>query len=519
MKSVAGALAHAAQPSRAVDVVTDVRRLSVRATDGSALRRAAAAVEREWLLVVLGLFVVAGNVLACRWWLSSDGWFSVLYGREIVHHGLPHHDTLTLLGAGRDWVDQQWLAHVALYGLMALGGPKLTTVATAFLFSLAFLLTVLLARRRGARAGAVVAIAIPAWLYASTFVQAEVFSRLFFLGLLALLAAESRRRTRRVWLVLPLLALWANVHGAVVLGAGLVALLGAIELWQVRAGRSPGRAAAWRALALLVTPWACLVATPYGLSGLQYYRATIFSSSFHTYVGPWMPPIPFSIVGGPFFVLALLAAGIVARSHSRLTAFELGTLALTLLAAVETRRSIAWFAMACVLFLPAALRRDDERHARASHVRLHLAAVAAAAVLALAASVQAAAQPQSYFTPGFSDRAAAFVGRYAKAHPQARIWVNDPLGDWLVYRQPELWGRIGYDARWENLTPKQVEVLHTFLYRGGPSWKAQLRGYDLLVLSRNEYAWIRRPLERDPAFRTVYRDADSVVRERAGLTR
>ena len=95
-------------------------------------------------------------------------------------------------------------------------------------------------------------------------------------------------------------------------------------------------------------------------------------------------------------------------------------------------------------------------------------------------------------------------------------FLYDPLGDWLVYRQPSLWGRIGYDARWENLTPRQVEVLHTFLYRLGPDWKRQLLGYDLLLLSRSEYAWIRRPLERDPSFRTVYRDSDAVIRERVG---
>ena len=499
-----------------MDAVTSVRELTVHAPEGARLQRAASLLEREWLLVFFSAFLVAGNALACRWWLSSDGWFSILYGREILHHGFPHHDTLTLLGAGHVWVDQQWLGHVALYGLMALGGPKLTTLTTALLFAAAFLSAIFLARRRGASIPAVIVVALPASLYAATFVQAEVFSRLFFLAVLTLLAAESRHRTRRVWLVLPLLALWANVHGAVVFGAGLVALLGAIELWQHRAGTNRGRAAMIRAFLLLVTPWASLVATPYGISGLQYYRVTIFSSSFHTYVGPWMPPIPFSIVGGPFFVLALLAAGIVARSHRRLTAFELATLGLTVLAAVETRRSIPWFAVASLLFLPAALQREDERRPQRGGAGLPLAATAFAGVLAFAALVQAAVRPQSYFTPGFSDRAATFVATYAQKHPRAKIWANDPLGDWLVYRQPSLWGRIGYDARWENLTARQVKVLHTFLYRLGPDWKRQLRGYDLLLLSRSEYAWIRRPLERDPSFRTVYRDSDAVIRERVG---
>jgi hypothetical protein len=499
-----------------VEAVTHRRGVEL-APGWAAVRRAARLVEREWLLVLFAAFLVGANAGASRGWFGSDGWFSILYGREIVEHGLPHRDTLTVLGAGHPWTDQQWLAHVALYGLMALGGPKLTALATAFVFSAAFLCAVLLARRRGASTPALLLVALPAWLYASTFVQAEVFSRGFFVAVLAILVAESRARTNRVWLTLPLLAVWANFHGAVVLGAALVALLGAVELWQHCCGTNPGRRALARSSLLLVAPWACLLATPYGVSGLHYYRATIFNATFHTYVGPWMPPVPFSLIGAPFFVLALIAAGIVARASRRLTLFEVATVAVTLAAAVESRRSIPWFAVACVVVLPAALQREDERPApRGGRARLHLAAATLAAALAVGVTLHAAVQPQSYFTREFSDRAAAFVARYAEAHPRARIWANDPLGDWVVYEEPSLWGRIGFDARWETLTSRQVAVLHSFLYRESPDWKSQLNGYDLLLLSRHQYPWLRGPLGHDRAFRTVYMDRDAVVRERIG---
>jgi hypothetical protein len=488
-----------------VDAVTRVRELEIGPRQAALPRRAVELLEREWLLVLLGATVVATNAVACRWWLSSDGWYSIVYGREIVRHGLPHHDTLTLLGSGRAWLDQQWLAHVALYAVAALGGPKLACLVTSFLFSAAFLAAVVHSRRRGASLFALLVVAVPAWLYATAVVQAEVFSRVFFLLLLVLLGAESRRRTHRVWLVFPLLCLWANVHGAVVLGAGLVGLLGLIEL---------GRRRTLRGFALVVAPWPCLLATPYGLSTVDYYRVTIFSSSFHQYLGPWMPPVPFSIAGGPFFVLTLIATAIVARGHMRLTAFELAALGVTLLAALEARRSIAWFAVACVLFLPAALQRELVPRPLRVRARLPFAVAAVASAFALAAVAQAAIAPQSSYMPIYDTRAADFAASFARVHPAARIWANDPLGDWLVYQEPQLWGRIAYDARWEQLTPRQLVALHTFLYRLGPDWKSPLRGYSLVLLNRWHYKWLLGPLERDRRFRVVYRDESTVALER-----
>jgi hypothetical protein len=48
--------------------------------------------------------------------------------------------------------------------------------------------------------------------------RVQLFSLLLFPILVALLRAESRRPSRRIWLLVPLLALWANLHGTVLLG-------------------------------------------------------------------------------------------------------------------------------------------------------------------------------------------------------------------------------------------------------------------------------------------------------------
>ena len=48
--------------------------------------------------------------------------------------------------------------------------------------------------------------------------RVQMFSLLLFPVLVAVLRAEARRPSRRIWLIVPLLALWANLHGTVILG-------------------------------------------------------------------------------------------------------------------------------------------------------------------------------------------------------------------------------------------------------------------------------------------------------------
>src|SRR5437899_1736090 len=94
--------------------------------------------------------------------LSTDGWLALVGGRLVAQHGLPHHDTLTILGHDRTWVDQQWLGQLAIYGLEALGGLRLVLAANLMLVVGAFAAAVAYARRRGGRSSTVAVVALVA---------------------------------------------------------------------------------------------------------------------------------------------------------------------------------------------------------------------------------------------------------------------------------------------------------------------------------------------------------------------
>ena len=163
----------------------------------------------------------------------GDTWLTLMAGREVVEHGLPSTETITILGQGATWTDQQWLAQVVFYGAHGLAGMRAVVLLDVLLVLLALAFATGAARTSGASSrstfliGLLAVIAGP-WGWT---IRAQSAALPLFAGALWLLVDAYRNGVRRrTLLVLPLLVLWANLHGSVVLGAGLTVLLGLVEL-------------------------------------------------------------------------------------------------------------------------------------------------------------------------------------------------------------------------------------------------------------------------------------------------
>src|SRR5436305_2642271 len=178
---------------------------------------------------------------------------AIVSGRWILQHGLPTRDALTVFAHGHRWIDEQWLAQLALYGLWRLGGVKLALFVHALLVTGALAGAALYARTHGATARSVTWVAIPvliAYYPVASVMRPQSFAFPLFTAVLWLVLDDARKPSRRVFLTLPLLVLWTNLHGSAVLGAMLVSLDGLVGMVQQR--RPSGRG-----LALLFAPWAC----------------------------------------------------------------------------------------------------------------------------------------------------------------------------------------------------------------------------------------------------------------------
>jgi hypothetical protein len=480
-----------------------------------ALGRLRGLIEENALLSVVLMACVAMQAWWARGLVASDGWYTLLSGRTILHSGLPHHDNLMLLTAGQRWVDQQWLAHVVLYGIWSAGGWPLAALTIAALYLTALAIAAVTARRFGASDRSVAVVLVVCFVagVTNTVFRAQVPAYPLFALVLVLLLADARRASRRVYLVLPVLVLWANVHGSVVIGAALVALRGLTIVAEELLARRPRGAWIGRAAVLAAAPWACLLASPYGLALPRYYESVLNNPTLSNSVTEWAAA---SFKNDPtYFVLLLPTLWLGGRSRGALTLFARLALALCALLGLLAVRNGVWFALAGAAILPATV---DAAWPPAASVRRHslnLALVSVGAIGALVGVITILVHERPWFERFYPQRAEQVVAAAARADPKLRVFADDRYSDWLVLEDPALKGRVAYDIRFEILTKSQLESIVRFAEVQGEDWQRVTRGYGLLLLEPHAEADAIKFFRREPGTKVLYRDSNAIVLRRA----
>jgi hypothetical protein len=442
--------------------------------------------ERQALFMV-GLAAVAGVILTkAPSHINQDGWLALVDGRYVAQHGIPHADTLGVLTHGTHWIDQQWLSQLAIYGLHQLGGLGLYSIVYVALTAGGLGMAIAGARRLGGSDAHVTwVLPLAAFVYfAGSFqIRTQGFAYPLFVGTLWLLASEFRaRHGGRVYLVFPLLILWGNLHGSASLGAGLAALYGVSLFAQdLRAGR-PWRARG-RGLVFILGAPLCLLITPYGISGLTYYRETLLNPAFKSLVTEWQPVTSISILAVPFFVVAFATVWALAYSRGRARLFEVLTLLVLIAAAISAVRNVTWFALAVVMLLPSTLSEIlPTRRPAPRHRRLNLTLGGASAIFLFASVVAVASKPGPWFESGYDARALGRVEAMAHRQPSVQIYADGRFADWLLWRDPALAGHVAYDSRLELLTATQLRGLAGLAEIRPPHAPDLLAGYGGLVI-------------------------------------
>jgi hypothetical protein len=477
------------------------------------------------VLLGVGLVAVAAVLLIfLPHAFNVDSWLALVTGREVWQSGLPHHETLTALAQGTPWVDQQWLSQLLTYGAYLAGGLGLLGVVNVALIVGAVAWCAIGARRLGAAPRSVLLV-LPLCAVIVAFFS-EVRTQEFVLPLFAatvyLLASDSRTPSRRAYWCLPLLVLWANLHGTAVLGAALVALRGLTLAWERRAELLSSAGAWVRPLVLLVAAPATLLLTPYGLSTISYYRGMLLGGPLRQMVTEWLPITSEPVMAVVLLVLAGGGLWAFGRYPGRTTLWERLALVALAAASIEVMRNALFFALLALLVLPLALpasgarRQPMELTARLRRARLNLglAGLSLCAMLVLGATMLA--RPNSsvelvYQRTGIL-RA---VEHQTAAHPQLRVFADVRVADWLLWRDPALRGRIANDARFELLSTPQITRVRNVVDALGANWKQGLEGFRLVVLDRRADPGAVSALLREPAHRTLYDDGQRIVILRA----
>jgi hypothetical protein len=205
-------------------------------------------------------------------------------GSYVLHqHQLPHAlgpETFTAPGAR--WIPQEWAFSLALAAATAHGHFEWLALAAALAAAAALVITAWRAQRRGASTFAVGVVTFCAGfaMLQSFGVRAQIFAWLFLSLVLLLLELENAW----IYVAIPLVALWANVHASAAIAPVIVALWTAgtwIEdrAWTPRVERNVVLTAG-TVLALFCTPL---------LWDLPRYALELQSSGIRGSIAEWQP--------------------------------------------------------------------------------------------------------------------------------------------------------------------------------------------------------------------------------------
>jgi hypothetical protein len=149
-----------------------------------------------------------------------------------AHAALPVHDPFSHTMAGAPWVPHEWLSEVVLAGVYGLAGWSGLVLLTALCFAgaLALLTRALLARWEPFSALIVVGLS-GALLLPHLLARPHALALPVLVAWCAVLVAARDEGRAPPLLALPLMTLWANLHGSFMAGLALAAFLGAEAAW------------------------------------------------------------------------------------------------------------------------------------------------------------------------------------------------------------------------------------------------------------------------------------------------
>ncbi|MCW1992511.1 hypothetical protein ABIE85_000245 [Bradyrhizobium diazoefficiens] len=261
-------------------------------------------------LVSLGVYATV-LILGQRLLNDPDSYSHIEVGRWIMAHGaLPASDPFSFSMHGAPWITFEWLSEMVYAGVYALSGWPGVVVVAAAAIALAFgLLTFFLLRELSPTLTLLMVIAAVILSAPHMLARPHVLVLPVMVTWAAALVRCMDRGGPPPYWALPLLVLWANLHGSVVLALGLIgpAVLEAL----LREGRSGWSHVLlrWLPFAALALAASCL--TPYGPEPLLMPLTTLGLGPALAWISEWRPQ-DFSRIGG--FELLLLA-GIFALSR------------------------------------------------------------------------------------------------------------------------------------------------------------------------------------------------------------
>lgn len=288
--------------------------MSVETATFSRARASVLAEVPAWFWMACGVYAlllfVGDRLLA-----DSDTYWQIAVGRWILdHRTLPSVDIYSYTKAGAPWVSSSWLAQILFakaYDLAGWTGPAaLAAACAAASFAL---LTAILSRALPAIYASLIALTALVLTCGHLLARPHVLVMpIMLVWANGLMTASERREAPSFWL-LPLIALWANLHGGFLFGLVLVGAFALDALWNTLPAQRPALALRWAAFGIGALIACCV--TPYGWGSILASLKILGLGELLHVIQEWRPATFSEIDPFALSILGLLGAALYYRAR------------------------------------------------------------------------------------------------------------------------------------------------------------------------------------------------------------
>ena len=485
----------------------------------------------------ISTFATVG-LLAVRPTSDPDKFWHLATGRWIWENGrIPKTDPFSWTTPGRNWVAHEWLTEAVWFRIYQLAGWMGLAILSAVIIVSALLLTYRSLRSLGASALTSNALILTGAL--ASLVTWGVRPQMLSFLLVALVcrltiqgwhtsvhnAPGAAVHRKRLWLLVPVMLLWANAHGAYLFG---IALLGAFAV-GLTLDHLLTRSTSYRNFRklstlhgdtqLIRTSWAvttaCIAVTlvnPHGVAGLMYPFSYLGDNASTRYVAEWFAPNFGEARFWPFAVVLGLSAFALVRLRRVIPLFAIIQIIALAGLGLQSARNITPFVAVALPWIGLSLRRNKEartitkpKSAGAIHTGLAVTVVAVFAALG-APSIRSSAVDAND-ARHFPRAATTWIG----SNPRPRMLNQYDWGGYFILNLPEV--PVSVDGR-PDMYGDPFMDRYVSIWSVHNGWERRLDedGYERVVGAPR--APIVRELRSRPGWRVVYEDAQAVVLDR-----
>ena len=466
------------------------------------------------------IFFLALFAMATREISDPDFWWHLRTGQFIVEtQTIPHADIFSHTNAGQTWVTHEWLSEIFIYAIFALGSfPALIALFAAFI-TLAFALTYV--RMPGKPYVAAFVLLLATMATAPTWgVRPQMFSMLLTSVFLLIL-----ERRRAMWLLVPLMILWVNLHSGYALGIVILAVYFFDDLVKFLARQLPKHPSTQPpkqlALIFVLTIFAVLL-NPNGATMFVYPFETLTSRAMQAYIQEWFSPDFHLVEFQPFALLLIATLAGTAFVGKRVSLAQTILLAGFTFAALRSSRNIPMFALVAAPILAEQAWHWLESHnwthtleATRARPTLTMAILNWVVLVLIVAGVAlrfatVAINQTTVERAKFPADAVAFLQKQKSSGAMFNAYGWGGYLIWKLYPAQ----RVFIDGRADVYGDAFIENMFLKAYRGGADWREPLNRYDVRVVLVEPDAPIAAQLARDGTWQKTYADKQAVVFEK-----